>query len=89
MVIFLDPVSPLQFFGYSIALGGLVYYKLGSDGVKNGIRDAQVTLGNMRQENPGRAKAMMGGAVFAIFVLGYLIFGSSLTAESQSPFAGQ
>lgn len=34
MVIFRDPVSPLQFFGYSIALGGLVYYKLGADKLK-------------------------------------------------------
>lgn len=31
MVIFRDPVSPLQFVGYSIALGGLVYYKLGAE----------------------------------------------------------
>ncbi|KAA8641301.1 solute carrier 35 member [Aspergillus tanneri] len=29
MVIFLDPVTMQQFFGYSIALAGLVYYKLG------------------------------------------------------------
>lgn len=89
MVIFQDPVSGLQFFGYSIALGGLVWYKLGADGVKNGIRDAQVTLGNMRQENPTRAKVVVFGGIFAIFVLGYLLFGPSLTAEAQSPFAGQ
>lgn len=89
MVIFLDPVSGLQFFGYSIALGGLVYYKLGADGVKNGVRDAQVALGNMRQENPGRAKALVGGAIFAVFVLGYLLFGPSLPEGTQSPFAGQ
>jgi len=89
MVIFLDPVSGLQFFGYSIALGGLVYYKLGADGVKNGVRDAQVMMGNMRQENPGRAKALVAGAIFAVLVLGYLLFGPSLATESQSPFAGQ
>lgn len=89
MVIFLDPVSGLQFFGYSIALGGLVYYKLGADGVKNGVRDAQVFVGNMRQENPGRAKAMLAGAVITFLGLGYLLFGPSLAAESQSPFAGQ
>ncbi|KAI9932437.1 hypothetical protein MW887_008678 [Aspergillus wentii] len=29
MVIFRDPVTPLQVVGYGIALGGLVYYKLG------------------------------------------------------------
>ena len=31
MLIFLDPVSPLQFAGYSLALCGLVYYKLGAE----------------------------------------------------------
>lgn len=34
MMIFRDPVSGLQAFGYSIALGGLVYYKLGADKLK-------------------------------------------------------
>lgn len=28
-------VAPLQFFGYSVALGGLVYYKLGAQGIKD------------------------------------------------------
>ena len=34
VVIFRDPVSGLQIFGYSIALGGLMYYKLGADKCK-------------------------------------------------------
>ncbi|KAK8149371.1 hypothetical protein G3M48_007337 [Beauveria asiatica] len=34
MMIWGTPVTPLQFFGYSIALGGMVYYKLGSDQLK-------------------------------------------------------
>ena len=34
MVLFRDPVSGLQFFGYSIALGGLLYYRLGADKLK-------------------------------------------------------
>lgn len=29
MLLFHDPVSGLQFFGFSVALGGLVYYQLG------------------------------------------------------------
>ena len=41
MTIFQDPVSGLQGFGYSIALGGLVYYKLGADKLK-------VNLENLR-----------------------------------------
>ena len=31
MVIFGDPVTLQQYFGYSIALAGLVYYKLGAE----------------------------------------------------------
>ena len=34
MIIFRDPVAPLQFFGYSIALGGLIYYRLGGEKLK-------------------------------------------------------
>lgn len=34
MMIWGTPVAPLQFFGYSIALGGMVYYKLGYDQIK-------------------------------------------------------
>jgi hypothetical protein len=34
MVVFLDPVTLLQALGYSIALAGLVYYKLGAEKLK-------------------------------------------------------
>lgn len=34
MIIWGTPVSNLQFFGYSVALVGLVHYKLGGDQVK-------------------------------------------------------
>jgi drug/metabolite transporter (DMT)-like permease len=34
MFLFKDPVSPLQAFGYAIALGGLIYYKLGAEKLK-------------------------------------------------------
>jgi hypothetical protein len=33
-------VTPLQFFGYSIALGGMVYYKLGFDRIKGYASEA-------------------------------------------------
>jgi carotenoid cleavage dioxygenase-like enzyme len=52
MVIFRDPVTPLQAFGYAIALGGLVYYKLGRDGVNNLLAQVQYQLlGGPRPEN--------------------------------------
>lgn len=33
-------VTPLQFFGYSIALGGLIYFKLGAETLKAKLSDA-------------------------------------------------
>jgi hypothetical protein len=81
MVIFLDPVSPLQFFGYSIALAGLVYYKLGGEGIKNGFRDAQNTYHSMNAQNPARVKAMsIGAGVAAALFLLFIIY-PALTAS--------
>jgi hypothetical protein len=34
MIIWGTQVTALQFFGYSIALGGMIYYKLGYDAIK-------------------------------------------------------
>lgn len=31
MIVFRDPVAPLQAFGYGIAIGGLVYYNFGGE----------------------------------------------------------
>ncbi len=70
MVIFLDPVSPLQAFGYSIALAGLVYYKLGGEKLKAFFTDSQ------RQWNEYGARApvmrrviMVGLGCLTIFVV--------------------
>jgi hypothetical protein len=40
MMIWGTQVTALQFFGYSIALGGMVYYKLGYDQIKGYVGDA-------------------------------------------------
>ncbi|KAF4452465.1 hypothetical protein F53441_4670 [Fusarium austroafricanum] len=40
MMIWGTQVTALQFFGYSIALGGMVYYKLGYEQIKGHIADA-------------------------------------------------
>lgn len=40
MIIWGSQVTPLQFFGYSIALGGMVYYKLGYEQIKGHIKEA-------------------------------------------------
>lgn len=69
MVIFRDPVTPQQFFGYSIALGGLVYYKLGAEKIQTLATDVKLQVGEYRRSNPAKAKGIMIGAACAIILL--------------------
>lgn len=73
LVIFHDPVTLQQYFGYSIALGGLCYYKLGAEKLQSAYTDARLQLGSMRQNHPARSKAAVG-----ILALGGILFGGYL-----------
>lgn len=88
MLIFHDPVSPIQFFGYSIALAGLVYYKLGADGVKNFARDAQLSLGTVRQNHPARAKGLIIGGVFVTLMVVTWFLWPSIPSEYKNVIPG-
>ena len=59
MTIFGDPVAPTQWFGYSIALGGLVYYKLGGEKLKSLGTDTRLAVGTFQQERPIASKAIV------------------------------
>lgn len=66
MVIFRDPVTPLQALGYGIALAGLVYYRLGAEGISSmmaGLRQS------MRNVGPRRLVLLI-----AVLGVAYLIF---------------
>jgi hypothetical protein len=70
MIIFLDPVSPLQAFGYSIALAGLVYYKLGAEKIKGYIAEGQRSWQEYGTRAPVMRKVIIAGlALLAVFVL--------------------
>lgn len=70
MVIFRDPVTPLQFFGYSIALGGLVYYKLGSDKLREYFGGFGKQWGDYSSRHPAMSKLLIFGlALFVILVM--------------------
>jgi hypothetical protein len=70
MVIFLDPVSPLQAFGYSIALGGLVYYKLGGEKIKGYVAEGQRSWQEYGTRAPVMRRVIIAGmALLAVFVL--------------------
>ncbi|KAJ5101921.1 hypothetical protein NUU61_004143 [Penicillium alfredii] len=69
MIIFRDPVTGQQFFGYSIALAGLVYYKLGAEKIQTLTSDVRLQVGEYRRSNPGKAKAIILVAVVGAVLL--------------------
>jgi hypothetical protein len=72
MVIFLDPVSGLQAFGYSIALGGLMYYKLGGEKIKGYVGEGQRSWTEYGQRHPAMKKIIVIGC---IILGGFVIIG--------------
>lgn len=72
MFIFHDPVTGQQFFGYSIALAGLTYYKLGADNLKSLATDARLRFGDYRQKNPARTRLI--GIVSAFLFIAWAFY---------------
>ncbi|KAK5016985.1 triose-phosphate transporter family-domain-containing protein [Cryomyces antarcticus] len=74
MLIFRDPVSPLQGFGYTIALGGLIYYKLGSDKLKEYFANGGRAWADYGVRHPALRKVIVFGVVIVVLfvVLGGL-----------------
>jgi len=70
MVIFRDPVSLLQAFGYSIALGGLMYYKLGGEKLKGYVAEGQRSWQEYGARQPVMRKIIIFGLAFlGLFIL--------------------
>jgi hypothetical protein len=70
MVVFGDPVSGLQAFGYSIALGGLTYYKLGGEKIRGYVAEGQRSWAEYGQRSPVMQRVILVGlAVLLLFVL--------------------
>lgn len=70
MTFFNDPVSPLQAFGYSIALGGLMYYKLGGEKIKGYVTESTRTWSDYGVRHPIMRKLIVVGLAFlGIFVV--------------------
>lgn len=69
MAIWGTPVSGLQFFGYSIALGGLLYYKLGSDQLKQYASSAGRSWNEFGANKPATRKLVVVGAVIVFIFL--------------------
>jgi hypothetical protein len=69
MYLFNDPVSGLQAFGYSIALGGLIYYKLGGEKIKSYVAEGQRSWADYGVRHPAMRKIIIGCAILGIVVL--------------------
>lgn len=70
VLIFGDPVAPLQMFGYSIALAGLTYYKLGPENSKKAISQASIKWQELGQNRPiSRKLLVLALGAVTIFLL--------------------
>lgn len=63
-------ITPLQMFGYSIAIGGLLYYKLGGDKLKELISHMSLSWQEYGQKSPIKKKIIVFGVItLLLFVL--------------------
>ncbi|KAI1781075.1 TPT-domain-containing protein [Hypoxylon cercidicola] len=70
MLIWGTPVSGLQAFGYTIALGGMVYYKLGLEALKGYAGEAGRQWAEFGATRPALRKiVVIGSVVLFVFVL--------------------
>ena len=70
MMIWGTQVTYTQFFGYSIALGGLIYYKLGAEHFKQYLGQASLAWADFGVQRPGARKLVIIGLfVTIVFVL--------------------
>ena len=70
MAIWGTPVTPLQFFGYGIALSGLVYYKLGMEQIKGHMSQLGRSWSEFGVQRPAVRKLVVFVAILlTIFVL--------------------
>lgn len=64
------PISGLQAFGYSIALGGLVYYKLGAATIKAQFSDVGRLWAEFGSNRPALRKVIVfGGLLMILFIV--------------------
>jgi hypothetical protein len=72
MLLFGDPVSLLQAFGYGIALAGLMYYKLGADVAKDLVGQSSLAWAEFGANRPATRKLL----IFALLgVTGFVLLG--------------
>jgi hypothetical protein len=86
MMLFKDPVSLLQAFGYSIALGGLIFYKLGGEKLKDYVGQGSMAWAQFGQARPVARKLVILGAVFISFFMIVGAMGPSIAPDQTNKF---
>lgn len=71
MMIWGTEVTALQFFGYSLALGGMVYYKLGYEQLKGYVGEAGRQWADFGQRKPILRKLSI--IVFSVFAFIWIL----------------
>lgn len=69
MAIWGTQVSLTQFFGYSVALGGLLYYKLGAEQLKQHISQAGRSWSEFGVNRPVTRKLIVFGLVITTILI--------------------
>lgn len=88
MLIWGTQVSALQLFGYSIALCGMIYYKLGYDAINVYVGEAQRQWSEFGVRQPIVRKVSIAGGFAFVFILFFLGISSSSDPGSRPPSAG-
>lgn len=63
------PISGLQYFGYSIALSGLIYYKLGGEVLKAQLGEINRAWAEYGVRHPALRKLIVFGSVLILLIL--------------------
>ena len=63
------PISALQYFGYSIALAGLIYYKLGGATIKAQLSELNRAWAEYGAKHPAVRKVIVLGSVLLLLFL--------------------
>ena len=85
------PVTATQYFGYGIALCGLVYFKLGADTIKAQFSEAMRQWAEYGVKHPAQRKAMIFGGILCtiIIIMGGLAPGRGYDLDYLRKILGQ
>ncbi|KAL1960916.1 hypothetical protein VTO42DRAFT_5900 [Malbranchea cinnamomea] len=70
------PVTKLQLFGYTIALGGLIYYKLGGEKIREYSQQASRQWAEFGATNPVKRRLVIIGTTLALVIIFVFQLGS-------------